>query len=57
ASLQLSEAVLVDIGVPVGEVIASIHEKRDSFRKLLQPVREGEVRAIRASTRKGKTGG
>ncbi|MBV9520835.1 MAG: NAD-binding protein, partial [Hyphomicrobiales bacterium] len=57
ASLQLSEAVLVDIGVPMGEVIASIHEKRDSFRKLLQPVREGEVRAIRASTRKGKTGG
>ena len=51
ASLQLSEAVLVDIGVPVGLVIASIHDKRDSFRKLLQPVREGEIRAIRASTR------
>jgi TrkA-N domain len=28
ASLQLSEAVLVDVGVPVGPVIASIHEKR-----------------------------
>ena len=55
ASLQLSEAVLVDIGVPMGEVIASIHDKRDSFRKLLQPVREGEVRAIRAPTRKGKS--
>jgi CPA2 family monovalent cation:H+ antiporter-2 len=35
ASLQLSEAVLVDIGVPMGTVIASIHEKRDEFRKLL----------------------
>ena len=32
ASLQLSEAVLVDIGVPMGPVIASIHEKRDEFR-------------------------
>ncbi|MFI5015513.1 MAG: cation:proton antiporter [Hyphomicrobiales bacterium] len=51
ASLQLSEAVLVDIGVPAGLVIASIHDKRDSFRKLLQPAREGEVRAIRASSR------
>jgi CPA2 family monovalent cation:H+ antiporter-2 len=28
ASLQLSEAVLVDIGVPMGPVIASIHELR-----------------------------
>lgn len=35
ASLQLSEAVLVDIGVPMGYVIASIHEKRDEFRRLL----------------------
>ena len=33
ASLQLSEAVLVDIGVPMGPVIASIHEKRDEIRK------------------------
>jgi len=32
SSLQLSEAVLVDLGVPVGPVIASIHEKRDEFR-------------------------
>ncbi len=33
SSLQLSEAVLVDLGVPTGPVIASIHEKRDYFRK------------------------
>jgi monovalent cation:H+ antiporter-2, CPA2 family len=32
ASLQLSEAVLVDIGIPMGLVIASIHERRDAFR-------------------------
>lgn len=36
ASLQLAEAVLVDIGVPMGLVIASIHEKRDEFRAELQ---------------------
>jgi CPA2 family monovalent cation:H+ antiporter-2 len=36
ASLQLSEAALVGIGVPTGLVIASIHEKRDEFRVLLQ---------------------
>jgi monovalent cation:H+ antiporter-2, CPA2 family len=35
ASLQLSEAVLVDLGVPMGYVIASIHEKRDEFRQRL----------------------
>jgi CPA2 family monovalent cation:H+ antiporter-2 len=28
ASLQLSEAVLVDLGVPMGPVIATIHERR-----------------------------
>jgi CPA2 family monovalent cation:H+ antiporter-2 len=35
ASLQLSEAVLVEIGVPMGLVIASIHERRDAFRAAL----------------------
>ena len=47
ASLQLSEAVLVDMGVPMGKVIASIHEKRDEFRKLLQPV-TGRGKALQA---------
>ncbi len=37
ASLQLSEAVLVDLGIAMGHVIASIHAKRDEYRKLLQP--------------------
>ncbi len=36
SSLQLSEAVLVDLGVAMGPVIASIHEKRDEFRMLLR---------------------
>ena len=36
ASLQLSEAVLVDLGVAMGPVIASIHEKRDEFREQIR---------------------
>jgi CPA2 family monovalent cation:H+ antiporter-2 len=32
ASLQLSEALLVELGIPTGPVIASIHERRDEFR-------------------------
>ncbi|MGO9418969.1 cation:proton antiporter domain-containing protein [Roseiarcus sp.] len=35
ASLQLAEATLVDLGVPMGYVIASIHEKRDEYRRIL----------------------
>ena len=41
SSLQLSEAVLVDLGVPMGFVIASIHEKRDGFRQ--QIMDEGDL--------------
>lgn len=41
SSLQLSEAVLVDIGVPMGPVIVSIHEKRDELRD--QIMQEGEL--------------
>ncbi len=41
ASLQLSEAVLVDLGVAMGPVIASIHEKRDEYRA--QIMEEGEL--------------
>ena len=36
ASLQLAEASLVGLGVPTGLVIASIHEKRDEYRAVLQ---------------------
>ena len=41
ASLQLSEAVLVDIGVPMGPVIASIHEKRADLRQKIQEMVPG----------------
>ncbi len=36
ASLQLSEAALVGLGIAMGPVIASIHEKRDEIRHGLQ---------------------
>jgi len=39
ASLQLSEAVLVELGVPMGFVIASIHDKRDEIRTSLSKAR------------------
>jgi len=43
ASLQLSEATLTGLGLATGLVIASIHEKRDEFRRELQQAarREG----------------
>ena len=33
ASLQLSEAVLVDLGIPMGPVIVSIHERRAALQE------------------------
>jgi monovalent cation:H+ antiporter-2, CPA2 family len=41
SSLQLSEAVLVDLGMAVGPVIASIHEKRGELRQ--QIMERGEL--------------
>ncbi|KAF2989686.1 cation:proton antiporter [Methylocystis sp. MJC1] len=52
ASLQLAETVLVDVGVPMGYVIASIHEKRDDYRKILQPT--GEEARARQTERRNK---
>ncbi|ATQ41271.1 cation:proton antiporter [Caulobacter mirabilis] len=52
ASLQLSEAALVEIGVPMGLVIASIHERRDEFRKELnRPDALGGRRRLRDAGR------
>ena len=34
ASLQLAENTLIDLGVPMGLVLASVHERRDVFRKM-----------------------
>ncbi len=43
SSLQLSEAMLVDLGVPMGPVIASIHEKRDEYRRAIKAAGEMDV--------------
>lgn len=56
SSLQLSEAVLVDLGVPMGPVIASIHEKRDALR--VQLMEEGgltEKPRLKSSTLRERT--
>ncbi|WP_294326982.1 cation:proton antiporter [uncultured Sphingomonas sp.] len=51
SSLQLSEAVLVDLGVAMGPVIASIHEKRDELRQTIREQadleREPRIRRLR----------
>lgn len=54
ASLQLSEAVLVEIGVPMGLVIASIHQRRDEFRDALNKPDSpgGRARQFRRSREK-----
>ena len=47
ASLQLSEAVLVDLGVPMGPVIATIHEKRAELQAQIRAMTPGaEVRPL-----------
>jgi len=55
ASLQLSEAVLVGLGVATGLAIASIHDKRDEIRRALQQAaREAgreKIHSVRAKTR------
>jgi CPA2 family monovalent cation:H+ antiporter-2 len=57
ASLQLSESVLVDIGVPMGLVIASIHAKRDEYRKALNQPRALGARIRRAQAAATRNGG
>lgn len=59
ASLQLAENTLVDLGVPMGLVLASIHERRDRFRRLFQesmPDGDGQgarrPRALRSNLRR-----
>jgi CPA2 family monovalent cation:H+ antiporter-2 len=53
ASLQLGEAVLVEVGVPMGLAIAAVHERRDALRRLLgRPDRRREVGAARARLKK-----
>lgn len=57
ASLQLAENTLIDLGVPMGLVLASIHERRDQFRKVFQEAMPaGEqprrARALRSTLRR-----
>lgn len=51
ASLQLGEAALVNLGVPAGKVIASIHEMRDTFRVELQEATSKGKRGARDRAR------
>jgi CPA2 family monovalent cation:H+ antiporter-2 len=47
ASLQLAEAVLVDVGIPMGPVIASIHEKRAELQARIKAMAPGaEIRPL-----------
>jgi monovalent cation:H+ antiporter-2, CPA2 family len=54
ASLQLSEAALVGLGVAMGRAIASIHEKRDEIRHALQEAARDagleQIHSIKAKT-------
>jgi len=54
ASLQLSEAALIGLGIAAGPVIASIHGKRDEFRHTLQEAAKqagrGSINAVKRST-------
>ncbi len=55
ASLQVTEATLIGLGVPTGPVIASIHEKRDEFREALQGAAGRPTRGLRARETKKAT--
>jgi CPA2 family monovalent cation:H+ antiporter-2 len=59
SSLQLSEAVLVDVGIAVGPVIASIHEMRDEMRKSIKEASDldRELRVRLRRTRQSEVGG
>ena len=51
ASLHISEAALIGAGVPLGLVIAAIHEQRDQFRaqyQRIEPDRREPVARLRA---------
>ncbi|MFT3987572.1 cation:proton antiporter [Aestuariivirga sp.] len=56
SSLQLGEALLVETGVPMGLAIASVHERRDGFRKLLgRPNRRETLEIERKRLRRKQT--
>lgn len=58
SSLQLGESILVETGVPMGLAIASVHERRDGFRKLLgRPNRREELDLAQKRVRREKSSG
>ncbi|MDI1285211.1 MAG: cation:proton antiporter [Reyranella sp.] len=60
ASLQLAESALVGLGVPMGLVIASIHERRETVRQELQAAAgtasllTEQIRLARRTARRGR---
>jgi CPA2 family monovalent cation:H+ antiporter-2 len=56
ASLQLGESILVEAGIAMGLAIASVHERRDVYRKLLgRPNRRQELASLRKRMRRVKS--
>jgi monovalent cation:H+ antiporter-2, CPA2 family len=56
ASLQLSEAVLVDVGVPIEPVIASIHDKRAALQAAIKAMAPNvEVRTLGRTRRRDRS--
>jgi CPA2 family monovalent cation:H+ antiporter-2 len=54
ASLQLGESVLVGAGIAMGLAIASVHEQRDLYRKMLgRPNRKEELALLRRRNARG----
>ena len=51
SSLQLSEAALVDLGLAMGPVIASIHEKRAELRQQIMEMGEMEKEPVQRGKR------
>jgi len=55
SSLQLGESLLVEAGIPMGIAIASVHERRDDFRKMLgRPNRREALDLARKTMRRRK---
>ena len=55
SSLQLGESLLVETGIPMGIAIASVHQRRDDFRKLLgRPNRREALDLARKTMRRRK---
>ena len=57
ASLHLAEATLIGAGVPLGLVIAAVHERRDQFRAEFQTIDRGDTRTNVAKLRARRMSG